>query len=63
MLINRGKWQNSFYFMNSFKFFIVSEKFLMKEEKKRREEDEAEQRGQGCCVPVNNHRGTTIKSN
>jgi hypothetical protein len=40
MLINRGKWQNSFYFMNRFKlFFIVSEKFLMKEDEKIRREE------------------------
>lgn len=52
MLINRGKWQNSSYFMNSFKlFFIVSEKFLMKEDKKiRREEKKMRQSREGCCA-------------
>ena len=51
MLINRGKWQNRFYFMNSFKlFFIVSEKFLMKEDKKIRREEKMKQSREGCCA-------------
>jgi hypothetical protein len=51
MLTNRGKWQNSFYFMNSSKlFFKVSEKFLMKEDKIRREEKK--QSREGCSAAL-----------